>query len=250
MLRSAGGEAPRFPPTVIYNENWMLRLVLGWLVDRRASSLIPVVPGGTWFSEALLPSAFLARTRGDPLAESYTHADGVIGHFQVGGNGKADLVLSPVAEQLTVIEGKMFSRLSKGVRNAPYFDQAARNVACIAEVLRTSDRRPGDMTHLTFHVAAPQQQAASGVFEDLVTKESIKRKVRRRVEEYGGERDEWFERWFLPTLEQVEVGVVSWEAILSEVVSKDDEFGGQLHDFYQSCLRFNSPKGRPAGDDS
>ena len=32
-----------------------------------------------WYSEALLPSAFLARVREDKLAEFWTHADGVIG---------------------------------------------------------------------------------------------------------------------------------------------------------------------------
>ena len=240
MLRSAGGESPRFPPTVLYNENWMLRLVLEWLVDRQASSLLPVATGVTWYSEALLPSAFLARSRGDALAESYTHADGVVGHFEIGGKGKGDLVVSPGAEQLTVIEGKMSSRLSKGVSNASYFDQAARNVACIAEVLRLSDRCPLEVTHLSFHVVAPQNQISSGVFGDLVTKESIEQKVGRRVEEYDGERDEWLEKWFLPTLEHVTVGVLSWEEILTEVASEDEELGRRFAEFYERCLKFNS----------
>lgn len=52
----------------------MLRLLLDWLVDCEASSIIPVAPGARWYSEALLPSPF----RGDSLAESHTHADGVV----------------------------------------------------------------------------------------------------------------------------------------------------------------------------
>jgi len=242
MLRLAG-EDPRFPPTVLYNENWMLRLVLDRLVASGTSSLVPVVPGANWYSEALLPSAFFARFRGDPLAESYTHADGVVGHFRIGGNGKGDLVLSPEAAQLTVIEGKMFSRLSPGVSNAGYFDQAARNVACIAQVLCASKLPPADVGRLSFHLVAPEAQIAGGVFGNLVTRESIERKVRRRVAEYEGERDEWLERWFLPTLDHVEVGVVSWEDVLDEIAAEDGEFGGELEEFYRTCVRFNSTSG-------
>jgi len=142
MLRSASTGNPSFPPTVLYNENWMLRVVLDALVSGGTSSqAIPVTEGARWYSEALLPSAFLARVRGDPLAESYTPADGVIGQFQIGGVGKGDLVLDPDAKQLSVIEGKMLSGLSRGVKNAKYFDQAARNVACVAEVLRIGSVR-------------------------------------------------------------------------------------------------------------
>jgi hypothetical protein len=243
-------EDPRFPPTVLYNENWMLRLVLDRLVDRGTSSLVPVAPGATWYSEALLPSAFLARFRGDPLAESYTHADGVVGHFRIGGNGKGDLVLLPEAAQLTVIEGKMFSKLSSGVSNARYFDQAARNVACIAQVLCVSNLSPADVGWLGFHLVAPREQITLGVFEDLVTKESIRGKVRRRVAEYEGGRDDWLERWFLPTLDRLEVGVLSWEELVDEVVSEDEEVGRRLEEFYQMCVRFNSSSVPVVADDS
>jgi hypothetical protein len=250
MLRAAEGPVSRFPPTVLYNENWMLRLVLDWLVERRMSSLIQVTPNSTWYSEALLPSAFLPRWRGDTLGESYTHADGVVGQFEIGGSGKGDLVLSPEATQLSVIEGKMFSRLSKGVKNARYFDQAARNAACVAEVLRARPLKPQGMEALSFCVVAPEAQIAKGVFEDLVTKESIERKVRARVAEYEGEKDAWFEDWFLPTLAEMKLALVGWEALLAEVAADDATVGGQLADFYQSCVRFNSPPTRAVVDSS
>ncbi|MCH7876577.1 MAG: hypothetical protein IH965_14945 [Gemmatimonadetes bacterium] len=35
-----------------------------------------LMPRARWYSEALLPSQFLKRFRGDPLAEGWTHADG------------------------------------------------------------------------------------------------------------------------------------------------------------------------------
>ena len=76
-----------------------------------------------------LPSAFLPRFRGDPLAELHTNAYGVIGEFVVGSAGKSDLVLNENASHFVVLEAKIFSLLSKGVTHAPFFDQAARNVA-------------------------------------------------------------------------------------------------------------------------
>ena len=244
MLRSASSGAPSFPPTVLYNENWMLRVVLDALVSGGTSSeAIPVTEGARWYSEALLPSAFLARVRGDPLAESYTHADGVIGQFQIGGVGKGDLVLDPNAKQLSVIEGKMLSGLSRGVKNAKYFDQAARNVACVAEVLRIAECPPERLEQVSFHVLAPRRQIESGVFEDLVTKESIAWKVEHRVEEFQGARDEWLAEWFRPTLDAMDVGLVSWEELVEEIAGRDAEFGGDLEAFYHKCLRFNASTG-------
>ena len=239
MLRSVCSGDPSFPATVLFNENWMLRLVLDTIVSGEGRpGLIPVTDSSRWYSEALLPSAFLARVRGDPLAESYTHADGVIGHFEIGGAGKGDLVLDPRAKQLSVVEGKMLSRLSRGVTNAKYFDQAARNVACIAEVLRIAECRPESLEKLSFHVVAPKRQIESGIFEDLVTKESIEWKVERRVEEYERARDEWFADWFRPTLDALDVGIVSWEELLEEIAERDPESGRALAAFYQKCLRF------------
>ena len=143
MLEACEAGDPSFPPNVLFNESWLLRIILDWFEghggDRYPLSLLP---GARWFSEAWLPSAFLPRYRGDRLAESRTHADGVIGHFTVGDPGTAGLNLLPDARQLVVIEGKLFNRLSAGVKNAPYFDQAARSVACVAEILRRAGASP------------------------------------------------------------------------------------------------------------
>lgn len=244
MLRSAAAGDPPFPPTVLYNENWMLRLVLDALVSGDATAQeIPVAEGARWYSEALLPSAFLARVWGDPLAESYTHADGVVGYFEIGGSGEGDLVLGGEAKQISVIEGKMLSRLSRGVTNAKYFDQAARNVACIAEVVRIAERAPASLDHVSFNVVAPRRQIESGIFEDLVTKESVRWKVTRRVEEYEGARDEWMDQWFQPTMEAVDLGLVSWEELLEDVAEGAPESGRDLEAFYEPCLHFNTSSG-------
>ena len=67
----------------------------------------------------------------------------MIGHLNIGRRGATDLSLRPDATRFAVIEAKIYGKLSPGVRNAPFFDQAARSVACIAEILRRADRRAG-----------------------------------------------------------------------------------------------------------
>ena len=56
------------PPTQLYNEGWMLRLTLDRFVSldlNREQHALAVSPGCRWYSEAYLPSAFLARWKGD-----------------------------------------------------------------------------------------------------------------------------------------------------------------------------------------
>jgi len=108
------------PPTGLYNEGWMLRLLLEWFSQQPASGHpLSFTEGSRWYSEALIPSAFLPRNRGDKFAETWTHADGVIGHFEIGKNRDTDLTLLPEAATLKVLEAKMLSKLSKGIKMPP-----------------------------------------------------------------------------------------------------------------------------------
>ena len=77
------------------------------------------LPGARWFSEAWLPSAFQARFRGDPLAESRTHADAVLGHFAIGDPGTSGLALAPDARQFSLLEAKLTNRLSSRRQERP-----------------------------------------------------------------------------------------------------------------------------------
>jgi hypothetical protein len=247
MLAACEAGDPSFPPTELFNENWLLRIVLDWFA-RRGGDRYPLspLPGARWFSEAWLPSAFLPRYRGDRLAESRTHADGVLGHFAIGDPGTAGLSLLPDARQLVLFEAKLFARLSAGVRNAPEYDQASRSVACVAEVLRRADRPPEEMDEVGFVVLAPRARIDDGAYEKDLSRTAIRRKVRRRVEGYAGERDAWFRDWFEPTWRRIEVRCLSWEEVI-EVIAFHSPLEGQVIDsFYGRCLRFNSPRVRAA----
>lgn len=242
MLVASGDSSRVFPATILYNEGWLLRLVLDWF-SRQAGDghLLRFVSGARWFSEGLLPSQFLRGTGGNRLAEGWTHADGVIGHFGFSGS-TAEVRLADDATQMTVTEAKLFAELSPGVSHAGYFDQAARNVACLAQLLHRAGRRPEQFTSLGFLVLAPAEQIAAGVFAKEMTKQSILHKVSRRVSEYGDPaKDRWLCEWFSPTLTKVRVECLSWEGTIDHVNSLDSRFGADLYEFYNLCLQFNRP---------
>ncbi len=192
------------------------------------------LPASTWFSESLLPTAFKPAYLGDPKGETRTNADGVIGHIRIGAKAKADLELRPDATQFSVIESKMQSPLSKGTQHAPNFDQAARNVACMAESLKQSNRKPELFTNLGFLVLAPQTEL--GKFTHLVNKESIQAKVSERVNQYDGRLDTWYQEWFEPTLEKISLQVISWEATIDWLSQQVPKIHQPLYSFYQHCL--------------
>ena len=75
MLELCSYEETRFPPTDLYNEGWMLRLSLDWFENHQTRTHpLTISKNEMWYSEAQLPSAFLARYKGDKLAEAWTHA--------------------------------------------------------------------------------------------------------------------------------------------------------------------------------
>ncbi len=241
LLTRGGGANAVLPATDLYNEGWMLRLAIDWFDQNRSTSFdLQFEPDARWYSEALLPSAFLARKRGDKLAESWTHADGVIGHFEIGSNGAGDLTVAPTATQLMVTEAKMFSKLSSGVTNASYFNQAARNVACMAEVVKRANRSPNEFERLGFFLIAPESRIDEGVFAEHMELASIKKTVERRVSEYHDEaKREWYLTWFLPVLERANIGCISWESIIGAIRIADPEAATDLESFYESCLQHN-----------
>ena len=241
MLANCGDPSRVFPPTDLFNEGWMLRLVLDWFSrNPNIQHELAFSPRATWYSEALLPSAFLARFRGDKLAESWTHADGVIGQFAIGQNGVGDLSVNENVSQLVVTEAKMFSKLSAGVTNARFYDQAARNVACIAEILCRAGVNPLAVASLGFYVVAPQSRIDEGVFDEQIDQSGIREVVQRRVSEYEkSDKQQWYEQWFVPVVEYANIRCISWEEILALVEDSDSKFASELADFYATCLEFN-----------
>lgn len=240
LITSFDPSNPNFRPTELFNENWLLKLVL-----RQMSAIndgeypVGFLRGSTWFSEALLPTAFKPRFRRDPLGESRTNADGVIGHILIGRKAKADLELKPDATQFTVVEAKISSPLSSGTKNASYFDQAARNVACMASVLAKAGTEPGTMSRFDFVVLAPQYAIDKGTFANEMRPGSIRAKVEKRVSAYDGGLDDWHANHFEPTMDLIQLHTVSWEDSIGWIGKERPQVARALSDFYQRCLEFN-----------
>lgn len=240
LITSFDPKDPRFRPTELYNESWLVKLVL-----HQASKFeydghpLGFLPGSTWFSEAQLPTRFGVRWRGDPLAEARTHADGVIGHFRVGEQAQTDFRLLPGAKQFTLVEAKMGSPLSPGVRHAPYFDQAARSVACMAEALAAGDINPSTLERLEFVVLAPQDSIDCGTFSKELEPESIRSKVEKRVAAYGDELKSWHLGYFEPTIGRIRVLSLSWESAIEWISDKRTDLRDRFDAYYDRCLEFS-----------
>jgi hypothetical protein len=233
-----------FLPTILYNESWLLRLVLDWFSTHEVPDHpLIFLENARWFSEALLPTVFLQSPPGTKLAEHRSQADGVIGHFEVGKAHKADLSLMEEAKQLVVIEAKLFSPLSAKTSNINYWDQAARTVACIAETLHRAKRSPSDLSRLGFYVLAPQSEIAKAVFAEQMSRESIQQKVELRVREYVKAGDEkkqgWLNDWFQPTFKKVDIRTISWEDVITVIEEYDLPSVNSIGAFYSKCIDKN-----------
>jgi hypothetical protein len=240
LISSFDPEYPNFRPTELYNEGWFVKLVLhqaSMIEDEEF--LLGFLPRSTWFSEGLLPTAFKATFKGDPLSESRTNADGVIGHIQIGRKAKADLELEPDATQFTVVEAKIGAPLSSGVSHAKYFDQAARNVACMAEVMARAKVDPSSLRRLEFIVLAPQYSIEKGTFAEEMKPNSIRAKVRKRVSAYDGQLDDWYTKHFEPTMDRIQLHSLSWESAIAWIGEKESRVADKLSDFYELCLEFS-----------
>jgi hypothetical protein len=239
LISSFDPNRPHFRPTEIFNESWLIKLVLHYAstIDD-TDHVLGFLPGSTWYSEGVLPTAFKARFRGDPLSEARTNADGAIGHFRIGHKAKADLELIEDANQFTVVEAKIGSPLSSGVTHAQYFDQAARTVACMAEAIKRVGREPSKLERLDFIVLAPQASIEKGVFSEEMHPDSIRSKVQRRTLAYDGQLEDWYRKHFEPTLEKIRLHSLSWESALEWIGKNKPNVFEKLEEYYDQCLKF------------
>jgi len=140
MLQNIVGGEYGVNPAIIFNEGWLLRILLYNHHKGVQCFPFPRDTESRWFSEAQLPTIFKARYRGDSLAEKRTQIDGAYGHIKIRKRTKAWLTLEKGATYFNVLEAKMLSPLSEGLRNSPNYDQAARTVACMANTIESMEQ--------------------------------------------------------------------------------------------------------------
>ena len=243
LLEQLDNNERNMPPTILYNEGWMLRMVL----HAGASGFLPnFFPSGMqWYSEAQLRTPF-GKDKG-AKHESNTHADGIIGKFLDTEDSESGLKLSTDSKSFLVLEAKMNSPLSSGTKHAPGYDQAARNVACMAQTLKLANCQLEQMSKVGFYVIAPKSQIDSGIFEGPMSFDSIRTRVSERIHQFtGASRDElerWREDWFLPLVYKMgESGTVkrhSWEELIQKIKDANAKIGNEIEGFYEKCKEFN-----------
>ena len=232
-----------WPPTLIFEEGWLLR----WVLSLASEGSLPRKPDerATWFSEAQLYTAFGAG-KGREFSESHTRADATLGHIAVGGDSKTGLSVLPDATQFVAIEAKLFAPLSATVTNAPFYDQASRTVACMAEVLRRAGRCPQNLGWLGFYVIAPRLQIERGIFNEQLEKNHIQMTIVRRIAQYGNEPafaelQDWKARWVDPLVDLCEIACLSWEDSIERIRAFAPDTAASLQEFYELCKTFNAP---------
>jgi hypothetical protein len=242
LLDSVLLESPHFPRTHIFEEGWMLRILMHLHAQGKHCLPIEYLEDSFWYSEAQIQTPFKPRYRGDPLSESRTHTDGAFGHFTIDSKTKSGLRLKRNARQFIVLEAKMRSGLSKGVTNAPFYDQASRTIACMAREIQESKNQVENRLFTGFYIIAPRKRIQEGIFKRNLDIATISEKVKKRVDQYEERKDDyaellyWQKNYFDPLLHKISLKSISFESLIENL---DREVKTSVEQFYQSCIDFN-----------
>ena len=231
-------------PTEFYNEGWLLKVLVLAVTDFGLKEHpLYVNVEDKFFSEGLMYSPFLLRFKKDPLSESHTHADGLIGNFVIG-NDTAKGSVHLIGDKLNIFEAKINSGFSAKVTNAPSYNQAARYVACIVELLDKARKLENlDNLSIAFYLTVTKDQYKKDQnFAKFLDKEHIKNTVKKRVDQYEkeddyNERSEWFDTKFTSVLEKIKIEPIFYEDIISKL--EEYEYINEIKSFYQLCLNNN-----------
>lgn len=227
-----------FAETLIFNEGWLLRGTLNeWRRCRQSNLKFPFLPfpkGATVYSEAQLFTPFKKRVNIDTAGETNTHVDGVVGSFSFPET-KSGLVLDKDATYLAVFEAKVYSGLSRGIKNSGNYSQVSRTIACIINsVIKTGISK--DDNPIYYIVIYPNDNYK--IDPAIYTKEFIETQIEERISGYkqgGAIKNEFndFEMQWLDVLKRVTIQFVTWEAVLDEIDDND------INKFFELCKRFN-----------
>nr|WP_321464359.1 hypothetical protein [uncultured Desulfobulbus sp.] len=220
-------------PTILYNEGWMTRLLVEISVESKLNLHdLDFANIRHWYSEGLLSSPFLARTRKDVLAEGFTHADMALGDFQVDSANRGDISVNGSDGIFGVIEAKMGSRLSPGTKNVPNYNQASRNLGCIAfNTLNTQH-------NIFFGVVAPEKKIEEHGIRALVEPEAMLAQITQRFDMYDHDSDIYaLKERVLERARNCRCFVLTYEAWTEALA--DHPLYSALVEFKEQCYRFN-----------
>ena len=231
----------------------MLRLILQWFSkNRKPGYQISFDKDAHWFSEGRLATVF-KNGKGLKIGENYTVADGIYGNIAIGTQGAlhkeikargiSDVRLVKDCRQFVAVEAKMYSNFSKGITNAKKYNQVARYLACMSNVVCQSGVDINKIKDLSFYTFLPDSKK-NPTFCEYTRADHIKETVRKRMEDYDSQNSqsktkEWFYNAFLPFMDKVKIKLITWEEILKHIEGVDNESYNMLSAFYLKCKRYN-----------
>jgi hypothetical protein len=217
-----------FPGTEIFNERWLLRLVLKKWLDGSGGckfGFLPFPEDARAYSEGQLYTPF----RGGAHRERNTHVDGIVGDFSIPDT-KSGIRLNSGMSYITAFESKLYSALSPGVRYAPAYDQLSRTVACLINSILRADPKPGYVAHVVVVRAKDNRY----INPDDYKPDRLERTIADRLSTFAanGERSDAIEKFaagWKKVLGKLEFHFLTWEEVVADL--GDD----RLSRFYDRC---------------
>lgn len=237
IIESIDSPNSKINPTDIYNEGWMTRLFVYYSIkDKLKVENIDYSTVSNWCAEAVISSPFQPRKRMDNMGEGFTHADMAIGDFKVDFSDNGEIKLMENAKLFGIIEAKMGSNLSQGTKNAPNYNQASRNLACIsAKTAKTEE------CNTFFGVVAPEIKIKHHKLEEQLNKNFLLKQIRDRFEMYPKEyRQEKKMEAVLEKAMKTNVWCLSYEQWLEKFTNSDTI--EELSTFYEKAKKWNKIK--------
>lgn len=217
-------------PTEIYNEGWMTRLLVYYSVKEEIEFKGINFKNMHWTSEALISSPFVGGEVKE--REGYTHADIMLGNFKVDYKTRGEITVDDNAKNFGIIEAKMGSPLSKRTTNAPNYNQASRNVTCIADNTK-------DTCNTFFFVLAPEVKIKP--LKKHVTKGNIKTQIKERFIRHNKENPKIKDEDAIKKRAgNCDIGVITYEEWIEKFRGKD--YHKFLDKFYFDCKTYNKIK--------
>jgi hypothetical protein len=236
ILEKCNTNERNISPTLLYNEGWMIRLLVSASVDFNIR--LEHIDFGKikhWYSEGLLSSPFSPEARSDKRAEGFTHADMALGDFSIKAEDRGDISVDSSDGVFGVIEAKMGSKLSLGTKNAPNYNQASRNLACIAfNTLETKH-------DIFFSVVAPKAKIEEHGIRDIVNIPFMLKQITDRFDSYDKSSKAYSYRdQVLARAKQCKCMVISYESWIEEFT--DTDVRTKLEKFLEFCYEYNRIK--------
>ncbi|KAA6310399.1 hypothetical protein EZS27_038293 [termite gut metagenome] len=232
-------------PTVIYNEGWMTRLLVKQSIQEKLifvldNTIIDFGKLSNWSSEALIKSPFVGIPQ---KPEGYTHADIILGDFQIDYANSGAISVCEEAKVLGIIEAKMGSNLSQRTTNATKYNQASRSICCLASQVP-------NRCEIFFVVVAPQatitrhnisQQVKPATIiseiEDRFLKSNVTEFKFKRVSKTGKKTVVKTKEEIIKKVSKSKILTISYENWIDKLEKKENM--KSMKDFYDKCKEYN-----------